>query len=67
MEQLEKANQDKTSLLSFYCTMQLIRQCEEQLARSHQLGLVHGACHTYDRSLNIDIPHYLQERKIRTR
>jgi 2-oxoisovalerate dehydrogenase E1 component len=27
--------------------MQLIRQCEEQLARSHQRGLVHGACHTY--------------------
>ncbi len=30
-----------------YRTMQLIRQCEEQLARSHQRGLVHGACHTY--------------------
>jgi 2-oxoisovalerate dehydrogenase E1 component len=27
--------------------MQLIRQCEEQLARSHQRGLIHGACHTY--------------------
>jgi 2-oxoisovalerate dehydrogenase E1 component len=26
--------------------MQLIRRCEEQLARSHQRGLVHGACHT---------------------
>jgi 2-oxoisovalerate dehydrogenase E1 component len=25
----------------------LIRRCEEQLARSHQRGLVHGACHTY--------------------
>src|SRR5437667_2417714 len=30
-----------------YRTMQLIRQCEEQLARAHQRGLVHGACHTY--------------------
>jgi 2-oxoisovalerate dehydrogenase E1 component len=27
--------------------MQLIRRCEEQLARAHQQGLVHGACHTY--------------------
>src|SRR4051812_28937629 len=27
--------------------MVLIRLCEEQLARSHQRGLVHGACHTY--------------------
>jgi len=27
--------------------MVLIRQCEEQLARAHQRGLVHGACHTY--------------------
>src|SRR5262245_14403213 len=33
--------------LTLYRTMQLIRQCEEQLARSHQRGLVHGACHTY--------------------
>lgn len=34
-------------LLSLYRGMQLIRQCEERLARSHQKGLVHGACHTY--------------------
>jgi 2-oxoisovalerate dehydrogenase E1 component len=34
-------------LRDFYRRMQLIRQCEEQLARSHQRGLVHGACHTY--------------------
>ena len=27
--------------------MQLIRRCEEQLARCHQRGLIHGACHTY--------------------
>ena len=27
--------------------MVLIRRCEEQLARSHQKGLIHGACHTY--------------------
>src|SRR5215475_8202867 len=35
------------TLLQLYRQMQLIRQCEEQLARSHQRGLVHGACHTY--------------------
>ncbi|HLW68613.1 MAG TPA: dehydrogenase E1 component subunit alpha/beta, partial [Gemmataceae bacterium] len=34
-------------LLHLYSQMQLIRQCEEQLARSHQRGLIHGACHTY--------------------
>ena len=27
--------------------MQLIRTAEEQLARCHPRGLVHGACHTY--------------------
>ena len=27
--------------------MVLIRRCEEQLARAHQRGLIHGACHTY--------------------
>lgn len=30
-----------------YRTMQLIRVCEEQLARCHAKGLIHGACHTY--------------------
>jgi len=33
--------------LQLYRTMQLIRQTEEQLARCHQRGLIHGACHTY--------------------
>ena len=37
----------KATLLSLYRTMLTIRRCEEQLARSHQRGLVHGACHTY--------------------
>jgi 2-oxoisovalerate dehydrogenase E1 component len=27
--------------------MFLIRICEERLAKSHQRGLIHGACHTY--------------------
>jgi len=38
---------DTDKLLQFYRPMQLIRQCEEQLARAHQRGLIHGACHTY--------------------
>ncbi len=33
--------------IAWYRTMQLIRQTEEQLARCHQRGLIHGACHTY--------------------
>src|SRR5271168_1521527 len=33
--------------LRLYRAMQVIRQCEEELARCHQRGLVHGACHTY--------------------
>jgi 2-oxoisovalerate dehydrogenase E1 component len=38
---------DKDRFLALYRQMLLIRRCEEQLARSHQRGLVHGACHTY--------------------
>lgn len=38
---------DKAASLALYRTMLLIRRVEEQLARSHQAGLVHGACHTY--------------------
>src|ERR1700749_3819067 len=37
----------QTQLLNVYRTMQVIRQCEEELARCHQRGLVLGACHTY--------------------
>ena len=35
------------TLLSLYRAMLLIRRCEEELAKAHQRGLVHGACHTY--------------------
>jgi 2-oxoisovalerate dehydrogenase E1 component len=38
---------DQDRRLQLYRQMQVIRQCEEQLARSHQRGLIHGACHTY--------------------
>jgi 2-oxoisovalerate dehydrogenase E1 component len=40
------ALQPDTSL-HLYRMMQTIRQTEEQLARCHQRGLIHGACHTY--------------------
>ncbi|MBI2948258.1 MAG: thiamine pyrophosphate-dependent dehydrogenase E1 component subunit alpha [Verrucomicrobia bacterium] len=33
--------------LRLYRQMQTIRHCEERLAKSHQRGLIHGACHTY--------------------
>jgi 2-oxoisovalerate dehydrogenase E1 component len=42
-----KTRPPKELLLSLYRSMVLIRRCEEQLARSHQRGLIHGACHTY--------------------
>jgi 2-oxoisovalerate dehydrogenase E1 component len=38
---------DTDRLLALYRQMQTIRRCEEHLARAHQRGLVHGACHTY--------------------
>ncbi len=34
-------------LISMYRTMLTIRLTEEELARCHQRGLIHGACHTY--------------------
>ena len=38
---------DREQLLGLLKVMLLVRRCEEQLARAHQKGLVHGACHTY--------------------
>jgi 2-oxoisovalerate dehydrogenase E1 component len=38
---------DKELWLEMYRRMLLIRKCELQLAKSHQRGLIHGACHTY--------------------
>src|SRR5476649_2156406 len=32
--------------LTWYRQMLLIRRTEEQLVKSHQRGLIHGACHT---------------------
>ena len=34
-------------VVELYRRMLLIRRCEEQLAKSHQRGLISGACHTY--------------------
>src|SRR5206468_11862663 len=41
------ATLSKDQLLALYRQMVQIRRTEEQLARSHQAGLVPGACHTY--------------------
>jgi len=38
---------DRQECLRLYETMLLIRLTEEELARCHQKGLIHGACHTY--------------------
>ncbi len=45
MNQQHKVSDEQILLL--YRTMQTIRQTEEELARCHQRGLIHGACHTY--------------------
>jgi len=44
---MTKALLGKSRQLSLYRSMQLIRLCEERLAKSHKRGLIHGACHTY--------------------
>jgi len=47
MSSLQTASVSTDVLFRLYRTMQVIRQTEEELARCHQRGLVHGACHTY--------------------
>ena len=42
-----KSKPNREHWLALYRQMFTIRRCEEQLARAHQRGLVHGACHTY--------------------
>src|ERR1051326_5023768 len=44
---MEMTTAAKADPLELYRSMQLIRQTEEELARCHQRGLIHGACHTY--------------------
>lgn len=40
-------NADRDRLLDMFRSMLVIRHTEEELARCHQQGLIHGACHTY--------------------
>ncbi len=42
-----QATQPAERIEQLYRLMQIIRQTEEELARCHQRGLIHGACHTY--------------------
>jgi 2-oxoisovalerate dehydrogenase E1 component len=42
-----QADLGREQMLALYRQMQVIRQCEENLAKAHQQGLIHGACHTY--------------------
>lgn len=41
------AGLDRDALLGLFRSMLTIRLSEEELARCHQRGLIHGACHTY--------------------
>ena len=45
-EQLTKTI-SREAMLDLYRTMLIIRRTEEQLVKSYQAGLIHGACHTY--------------------
>ena len=47
MSTAQASKLQQQQLLSLYRVMLTIRRCEEQLVRSHQRGLIHGACHTY--------------------
>ena len=47
MTTLSATPTDTRLLLDRYRAMLVIRLTEEELARSHTRGLVHGACHTY--------------------
>jgi len=38
---------ERDALLGLFRSMLVIRLTEEELARCHQRGLIHGACHTY--------------------
>ena len=42
-----RAGPSDAASVELYRQMLIIRRTEEQLARAHQQGLVHGACHTY--------------------
>ena len=47
MAKKQNADLSKEAMLKLYRKMIVIRRSEEQLVKSHQAGLVQGACHTY--------------------
>ena len=47
MERTAPPALDRKALLGLFRSMLTIRLTEEELARCHQRGLIHGACHTY--------------------
>ena len=55
----------KTGLI-LYRQMQLIRQTELALAKAHQRGLVHGACHTYvgQEAIAAGVCHHLHRKDV---
>ena len=47
MAKKQSRDLSKDEMLALYQKMLVIRRSEEQLAKSHQAGLIPGACHTY--------------------
>jgi 2-oxoisovalerate dehydrogenase E1 component len=47
IERTAPAAIDREALLGLFRSMLTIRLTEEELARCHQRGLIHGTCHTY--------------------
>ena len=66
VEHQEKSEPSAESVAELYRTMQMIRQTEEELARCHQQGLVHGACHTYvgQEAIATGVCHHLQNEDV---
>ena len=66
VEPQAKSKPSVESVAELYRTMQMIRQTEEELARCHQQGLVHGACHTYvgQEAIATGVCHHLQNEDV---
>lgn len=56
----------KKTLLDIYRRMQVIRQTEQALAKAHQRGLIHGACHTYvgQEAIAAGVCHHLRQEDV---
>jgi len=61
-EKLSHTFPAQADVLALYRTMLRIRLTEEELARCHQRGLIHGACHTYvgDEAIATGVAHHLR-------